>query len=586
MEAITSKLQKIVGDAFEKCGYSREFAVVTTSDRLDLCQFQCNGAFAAAKKVKKAPFIVAEEVAKVLAEEPIFEKAEFAKPGFINMTLSDKYLLDHINSISNDEHLGIVQADKPMKIVLDYGGPNVAKPLHVGHLRSAIIGEAIKRIARACGHEVIGDTHLGDWGLQIGLVIAEMSERYPSYSCFSENFNAATDELPEISLAELNEIYPFASKRAKEDEAFSIKAHAATAELQRGHAGYIALWKKIMTVSVGEIKKDYEKLNVYFDLWYGESDAGKYIPELLEILNEKKLLRESDGALVVDVVEDTDKAPMPPVIIQKSDGSSIYATTDLATIIQREKDFAPDAIWYLTDKRQDMHFTQVFRCAKKAGLVPETTEFGHYPFGTMNGKDGKPYKTRDGGVMRLGDFVKTIIDGALEKMTASEYVNEADREDNARKIGVAAIKFGDLINHRAKDYVFDIDKFLSFEGKTGTYILYTITRINSILKKLAISTDEVYPIEGIYSDIERELILKLSLTTNVFARSLAEKAPNYICENLFDISSLFSTFYHDNHIIDEQDKAKRDSWIALMLLTRRVLCMSLDVLGIETVESM
>ncbi|NLD86864.1 MAG: arginine--tRNA ligase [Clostridiales bacterium] len=586
MEAITSILTKTVADAFEKCGYDGSNVTVTTSDRLDLCQFQSNSAFAASKRAKKPPFVVAEEVSKALGENPIFEKAEFAKPGFINLTLTDEYLVAHTNKIISDEHMGIVQAERPDKIILDYGGPNVAKPLHVGHLRPAIIGEAIKRIAIACGHTVIGDIHLGDWGLQIGLVIAELSERYPTYACFTDDFTGDKSEVPEITPEELTEVYPFASNRAKEDREFSLKARVATAELQKGREGYIALWKKIMKVSLKEMRREYDKLNVHFDLWYGESDAEPYVPELLKILTEKGLLRESEGAMVVDVQEETDKAPMPPVIIKKSDDSNIYATTDLATILQRYHKFAPDKMWYVTDKRQELHFTQVFRCAKKAQLVPDEVEFGHFGFGTMNGKDGKPYKTRDGGVMRLGDFIKTVIDGALEKMTESDYVSDEDMEENARRIGVAAIKFGDLINHRAKDYIFDIDKFLSFEGKTGTYILYTVTRINSILKKLGIDPSESRALNGIYTEAERELLLKLSLTTNVFARSLSEKAPNYICENLFDIASLFSTFYHDSRIIDEPDEEKKSSWIALMLLTRKFLCHSLDALGIETVESM
>ena len=373
MQTITKALTDIVTAAFVKCGYPEASGVVTPSDRLDLCQFQCNGAFAAAKAYRKAPIAIASEVAEVLSSEEIFAKAEAVKPGFLNLTLSDEYMLFLAAGIDSDKFCGVPQADKQEKIVIDYGGPNVAKPLHIGHLRSAIIGESLKRLARACGCTVYSDVHLGDWGLQIGLVIAELSERYPDWKCFSEDFKES-DGVPPLSAELLCEVYPFASKKSKEDDDFKAKAHTATFELQSGRAGYIALWKEILRVSIADLKSNYEKLGVDFDYWYGESDADKYIPELMKILEDKHLSRESDGALVVDVAKEDDKAPMPPVIVRKSDNSSIYATTDLATIIQRNKDFAPDKIWYVVDNRQELHFTQVFRCARLAQLVPDSTE--------------------------------------------------------------------------------------------------------------------------------------------------------------------------------------------------------------------
>lgn len=552
MQSITKILTVIVSDAFDKCGYDSKLGTVTASDRLDLCQFQCNGAFAGAKLYKKAPFMIADDVAKVLQSEGIFSKVDVVKPGFLNLTLSDDYMLKLTKEIEADKFCGVPQAEKPQTIIIDYGGPNVAKPLHIGHLRSAIIGESLKRLARACGNTVYGDVHLGDWGLQIGLVIAELNERYPDWKCFSEDFNADTDTVEPLSAELLCEVYPFASKKSKENEDFKAKAHTATFELQNGRAGYIALWKEILRVSIADLKDNYSKLDVDFDYWYGESDADKYIPELMKILEDKKLSYESNGALVVDVELESDKAPMPPVIVRKSDNSSIYATTDLATIIQREKDFHPNKIWYVVDKRQELHFTQVFRCARRAELVPAETELEFLGFGTMNGSDGKPYKTRDGGVMRLSDLIETVTNASLQRLENSSFVSEDDRESYARKLGMAAVKFGDLINHRSKDYIFDLDKFLSSEGKTGIYLLYTVSRINSIMKKAG---DAKAEFTGIYTDEERELMLKLIMTGDVFNYAMDEKAPNYICENAYQLAVSFSRFYHENHIMDEKDEA-------------------------------
>lgn len=583
MQSITKILTGIVSDAFDKCGYDSKLGTVTASDRLDLCQFQCNGAFAGAKLYKKAPFMIADDVAKVLQSEGIFSKVDVVKPGFLNLTLSDDYMLKLTKEIEADKFCGVPQAEKPQTIIIDYGGPNVAKPLHIGHLRSAIIGESLKRLARACGNTVYGDVHLGDWGLQIGLVIAELNERYPDRKCFSEDFNADTDTVEPLSAELLCEVYPFASKKSKENEDFKAKAHTATFELQNGRPGYIALWKEILRVSIADLKDNYSKLDVDFDYWYGESDADKYIPELMKILEDKKLSYESNGALVVDVELESDKAPMPPVIVRKSDNSSIYATTDLATIIQREKDFHPNKIWYVVDKRQELHFTQVFRCARRAELVPAETELEFLGFGTMNGSDGKPYKTRDGGVMRLSDLIETVTNASLQRLENSSFVSEDDRESYARKLGMAAVKFGDLINHRSKDYIFDLDKFLSSEGKTGIYLLYTVSRINSIMKKAG---DAKAEFTGIYTDEERELMLKLIMTGDVFNYAMDEKAPNYICENAYQLAVSFSRFYHENHIMDEKDEAKKSSWLALAKLVRTVITKHLDILGIETVENM
>ncbi|MCI8600518.1 MAG: arginine--tRNA ligase [Oscillospiraceae bacterium] len=583
MKPITQTLTELTAAAFAQCGYDPALGVVGLSDRLDLCQFQCNGAFAAAKQYHKAPFVIAGEVAAVLAENLIFAEVQAVRPGFLNLTVTDVFLAEAAKTQMADPHLGIHQADFPETIIIDYGGPNVAKPLHIGHLRSAIIGEALKRLARAVGHRVLGDVHLGDWGLQIGLVIAELSERYPDWRCFAPDFDPETETVSALSAADLNEIYPFASKRSKEDAAFKEKAHLATCELQSGRPGYIALWKEILRVSVADMKGNYQKLGVDFDLWYGESDADRYVEPLMALLDEKELLRRSEGALVVDVAEEGDKAPMPPVIVRKSDNSSIYATTDLATIMQRQQDFSPNRIWYVVDKRQELHFTQVFRCARKAGLIADHAELAYLGFGTMNGSDGKPYKTRDGGVMRLADLIAAVEEAAGEKLAGSAFVSEPERQETARKVGVAALKFGDLINQRGKDYIFDLERFLSFEGKTGTYLLYTVTRINSILQKAGGGACQLF---GIYNDADRELWLNLLLTGAVFERAFEEKAPNNLCENAYQLAALFSRFYHDNHILAEEDEKKRESWLALCRMVKKVLEKHLDVLGIETVERM
>ena len=585
MKFTTEILTQIVSDAFAACGYDPALGTVTLSDRQDLCQYQCNGAFAGAKLYRKAPFMIAQDVADKLNADSVFAKAEVVKPGFLNLTLKDEELLKLANAIATDPHLGLPQAETPETLLVDYGGPNVAKPLHIGHLRAAIIGEALKRLMRVMGHKVIGDVHMGDWGLQIGLVIAELSERYPEWRCFAEDYQEG-EPVPALDAASLSEIYPFASQRSKTDAEFSEKAHRFTFDLQNHKPGFIALWKEILRVSVGDLKANYEKLNVDFDLWYGESDADPYLEPTLQIFRDKGLMEESNGAQVVSVVEETDKAPMPPAILIKSDGAVNYQTTDIATILQRQQDFQPDKIWYVVDQRQSLHFNQVFRATKKAGIVPDSVELEHLGFGTMNGTDGKPYKTRDGGVMRLSDMLQLVTDAALEKMNDSGYVDEADKKDLARKIGVAAVKFGDLINHRSKDYIFELDKFLSFEGKTGTYLLYTVTRINSILKKANVGYEEAIQLTGVYSDSERDLLLKILESSAAFRMAVEEKAPNFICENAYQLAVAFSRFYHDNRIIDETDPAKQASWLSLCRLTRNLLLLHFDVLAISPVEHM
>ena len=582
MKTITQILSEKLAAAFVECGYSAELGTVGTSDRPDLCQFQCNGAFGGAKLYHKAPRMIAQDVADKLTGDADLAKVEVVGAGFININVSDAFLLSYVGEQLSDKNLGIPQAEKPETIVLDYGGPNVAKPLHIGHLRSAVIGESLKRLAAATGRKTISDVHLGDWGLQIGLVIAELKERHPEWYCFSEGFEKDKFDGIPLTADELNEVYPFASKKSKEDEEFKAKAKAVTAELQKGEPAYIALWEEIIKVSVADIRKNYDKLNVSFDYWYGESNAEKFVPRLISALTEQGLLRESEGAMVVDVAQEDDKVTIPPVIVKKSDDSNIYATTDLATLIQRMEEWQPNEVWYVVDSRQSLHFTQVFRCAKKAGLVPEEVKLEHLGFGTMNGADGKPYKTRDGGVMRLEMLYGMVYDYAKGIVDKSTHSAEEDKADIARRVAVAAIKFGDLINHRAKDYIFDLDKFMAAEGKTGSFLLYTVARINSILNQNG--APESFDSKGIYAESERAVLLKLALSGEAYAMAFREKAPNMICEDAYKLADCFAKFYHDCHIAKEQDADKKKAWINVCMAVKTILEKQLDVLGIETVD--
>ena len=588
MQKLIHVLNHIVEEKFVKLGYDKEYGVITESNRPDLSQFQCNGALPAAKKYKKAPIVIASEVLEELQNEPAFEKVFIAGPGFINISVKDSFLTNYINNIYCDEKYGCQIPEKPMTIIVDYGGANVAKPLHVGHLRAAIIGESIKRISRFLGHNVIGDVHLGDWGLNIGMVITELKRRQSELPYFDENFKGEYPCEAPFTISELENIYPAASKRAKEDEKAMEEARNVTFELQNGRQGYIALWKHIINVSVADLKKNYGNLNVEFDLWKGESDCQKYIPKLVNYLKENNYTYESEGALVVNVSKEEDTYTVPPFIVLKSDGASLYSTTDLATIWERVHDYDPDAIIYVVDKRQGLHFEQVFRCARKSQIVKESLSLEFIGFGTMNGKDGKPFKTRDGGVMRLEDLIQSIQDKVKEKSQQnSTNITAENIDDIAIKVGVSALKYGDLSNQASKNYVFDLDRFASFEGNTGPYIQYTIVRIKSILNKaqsenIAFSNVILEP----SSDNERELMLKLSKFNEIVESSFIERAPNKICEYIFETSNILNRFYHDNRILKEENLDKRQSWLNLINLTKGILETGLDLLGIETPEKM
>ncbi|MGL4773076.1 MAG: arginine--tRNA ligase, partial [Clostridium sp.] len=572
MENLISQLTTLVQEKFESLGYDKEYGTVNVSNRPDLCQYQCNGALRAAKVYKKAPIMIANEVAETLKDKDVFETVDAVAPGFINLTLKDSFLTNFINEVYKDEKFGVKQAENPMTIVVDYGGANIAKPLHVGHLRSAIIGETIKRIGKFLGHNVIGDVHLGDWGLQIGMVITEVERRHPNLPYFDESFTGEYPTEAPFTIDELEDIYPAASKLAKSDEAAMALAKKATAELQEGKRGYMALLNHIINVSVTDLKKNYGNLNVEFDLWKGESDAQAFIPDMVKYLKDNNYTYESEGALVVDVALESDKKPMPPIIILKSDGAALYGTTDLATIIQRVQDFKPDEIIYVVDKRQSLHFDQVFRCAKKTNIAPENLQLELVGFGTMNGKDGKPFKTREGGVMRLQDLIAIIKDNVRGKLKDNDEISAEEADEISRIVGLAALKYGDLSNIPTKDYIFDIEKFSSFEGNTGPYILYTMVRIKSILKKAKADIgDFSSEISAPTSDVERDLMLMLTKFNDVVEGAFKDKAPNRICEFIYETSNLFNRFYHENRILTEEDKAKKVSWLNLLTLTVNVL---------------
>ena len=588
MKKLTDYMAEELSAAFEKAGYDSSYGKVGVSNRPDLCEYQCNGAMAGAKAYKKAPFMIADDVVGNLADSKVFSMKEMVKPGFINLKVSEEFLADYLKEMEKDEKLGADTAKEPKTIVIDYGGPNVAKPLHVGHLRSAIIGESIKRIGRFVGHKVIGDVHLGDWGLQMGLIITELKHRQPELVYFDDSYTGEYPAEAPFTISELEEIYPCASGKSKEDEAYRQEALEATHLLQQGKPGYMALWNHIMSVSVTDLKRNYANLNVSFDLWKKESDAQPYIPDMVEMMKEKGFAYEDQGALVVDVKEETDTKEIPPCMLLKSDGASLYTTTDLATIVERMKLFQPDEILYVVDKRQELHFIQVFRCARKTGLVEEDTRLSFLGFGTMNGKDGKPFKTREGGVMRLENLIADIDAEMFTKIVENRSVRDKDARDTAKIVGLAAIKYGDLSNQATKDYIFDVDRFTSFEGNTGPYILYTIVRIKSILNRYVeaggnLEAGEILPASN---GSEKNLMLQLSGFGSMIESAFEEKAPHKICAYIYEVSNAFNSFYHETKILSEENQAQKESYIRLLQLTKRVLETSIDLLGFEAPDKM
>ena len=585
MEKLIDRLSAVVAEAFSAAGYDPACGRVTVSNRPDLCEFQCNGAMPAAKQHHKAPLVIAQDVVDRLQDGSVFASAEAVKPGFINLRVQPAYLAAHLEQMRQSERLGVTGERKPRGVVLDYGGPNVAKPLHIGHLRSAIIGESIKRIYRYFGDNVVGDIHLGDWGLQIGLIIAELERRKPDLPYFDESFTGPYPEEAPFTISELEEIYPTASARSKEDEPFAARAHEITFAVQQRRPGYYALWRHIMQVSVADLRKNYDNLNVSFDVWKGESDAQPYIPPMLEKLKAEGVLVESEGALVVPVAEEGDRKELPPCILVKSDGATLYATTDLATIVQRMEDYHPDKLLYLTDKRQSLHFEQVFRTARKGHLVPPETELQHIGFGTMNGKDGKPFKTRAGGVMRLETLIADVTDYVTSKIKENQTVSDDELPQTAKCIAMAALKYGDLSNMPTKDYVFDLDRFSSFEGNTGPYILYTIVRIKSILAKYGKPVSPAQLLSACSAE-QKQLMLVLSRMADALWSAYRDSAPNTICAYIYELATAANKFYHDVKILTEPDPARQASYAALIDLTRGVLETCIDLLGFSAPERM
>ena len=574
--------------AFEKAGYDKQYAKVTLSNRPDLCEYQCNGAMAAAKAYKKAPIMIANDVVEVLKESVCIEQVEAVNPGFINIILDGEFVASYLGKMSEQEKLGVEEPTKQKTIIVDYGGANVAKPLHVGHLRSAVIGESVKRIGKYVGHKMIGDVHLGDWGYQMGLVITELKKRKPELPYFDDQFEGEYPEESPFTITELEEIYPTASAYAKEHEDYKEEALQATFLLQNGHRGYTAIWKHIMNVSVADLKKNYGALNVEFDLWKGEANAQPYIPEMVEYMKKEGYAHIDQGALVVDVKEENDTKEIPPCMILKSDGAALYDTTDLATLIEREKLYHPDEVIYLADKRQELHFVQVFRCAKKTKIINENMELKFIGFGTMNGKDGKPFKTRDGGVMRLESLINDINEEMYKKIAENRTMSEEEARKTAQMVALSAMKYGDLSNQAAKDYVFDVERFISFEGNTGPYNLYTIVRIKSILAKYAESGKDAAKckMKKPQTQSEKALMLEVAKFNNVIETAFEELAPHKICAYIYDLSNAFNRFYHETKILSEENEDRKAGFIALLLITKRALEACIDMLGFEAPERM
>ncbi len=588
MKKLLDLISEEVKKAFAEAGYEEELGKVTVSNRPDLCEYQCNGAMAGAKKYHKAPIMIANDAAEKLSGSTVFSAVDAVAPGFLNLKVEEKFLADYLKEMAGTPKFGAGEPGRGKKIMIDYGGPNVAKPLHVGHLRSAIIGESVKRICRFAGAEVTGDIHLGDWGLQMGLIIHELSLRKPKLPYFDENFAGEYPEEAPFTISELEEIYPTASGKSKEDAAYREKAMEATFKLQSGVRGYRALWNHIIRVSVTDLKKNYDRLHVEFDLWKGESDVQERIPAMVDYMKREGYAHESEGALVVDVAEESDTKEMPPCMILKSDGAALYNTTDLATIGERMEKTAPDELIYVVDKRQELYFEQVFRCARKTKLVKPDTVLKFLGFGTMNGRDGKPFKTREGGVMRLEYLLEEVYAEMLGKISENKEMSLEEAEQTAEIVALSAVKYGDLSNQATKDYIFDIQKFTSSEGNTGVYLLYTMVRIKSILSKYAEQGGSVENTEIAVTGNEsaKELMKSVAGFGAVMENAYLEIAPHKICAYMYDLANALNHFYHETKILTQEDEGKKSAYIALLSLTLGVMEECIGVLGFSAPERM
>ena len=595
MSSLTEKLSVLAGRAFEAAGLPAHLGRVVASSHSELSQFQCNGAMAAAKAAKKNPRVVAEDIAAKLKENPVFAGVDIAGPGFINLRITDDYLADHLRSVAADRRFGVpaVAADT---VVLDYGGPNIAKPMHVGHLRAAIIGDSLRRVMAFAGYKTLGDVHMGDWGTHMGMIVSEHLKNGQAERIAGVDLN---DEAAVAALMnELSDLYPKVSAACKEDEVRKAEALKATLEIQNREPAHYRLWQVIRDASMRGMKANYERLGVHFDLWKGEADVHDLIAPMVADLKARHLAVEDDGALIVPVKRDDDKKEMPPLILYKRDGAVMYGTTDLATIVERMDLYGPVKIIYIVDQRQHLHFEQVFRAARMAAIVPEDVELTHAGFGTMNGTDGKPFKTRAGGVMKLEDLIEMGLEKARERLAEAELAKDfspAEREDIAHKVAIAAIKFADLQNQRQADYIFDINRLTSFEGKTGPYLLYQTVRINSLLHKAGISESRNLGIseipgfrdsEILITDTDRPLALLLTEMPDAFAASLAHYMPHHLCDYAYRLAQAFSSFYASCHILSEENADLRASRLFLCHLTHRTLETVLGLLGISVPEKM
>ena len=578
LDMITAKMQA----AFEAAGYDASFGRVNVSNRPDLCEYQCNGALSAAKQYKCAPIQIAKAVVEQL-DTGDFDLVEAVMPGFINLKLSGRFLAEYLEQMRTAEDFGVEKIGAGKLCVVDYGGANVAKPLHIGHLRPAIIGEALKRLYAFMGYNTIGDIHLGDWGLQMGLIIAELHERQPELPYFDPDFTGEYPAESPFTLSELEEIYPTASSK-KSDPVFAEKAHTATYELQQGRRGYRAIWDHIMGVSLPDLHRIYDLLDVHYEKWLGESDADPYIPAMVDDLKNRGIAVQSAGAWVIPVAEEGDKKEVPPMILIKSDGSAIYATTDLATMVQRMQDWQPHKMLYVTDKRQNLHFEQVFRAAHKSGIVTADTELEHVGHGTMNGKDGKPFKTRDGGTLRLEQLINDMTDFVRGKVVENKIVDDSEVEATTAKIALAALKYGDLSNQPTKDYNFDLERFAAFEGNTGPYILYTIVRIKSILAKYG--AWEHLPVQMPANVYAKDLMLAVTKFGPTMEAALKSSAPNLICAYIYELAGCVNKFYHETRILGEENESLKAGYISLIGLAKNILETCIHILGFEAPEKM
>lgn len=580
--SILKELKKDIKETIKAIGYDVEELIFVESSRKDLGDYQINNAMSLASIYHENPKEIATKIANVLKEDSRFVNVNIAGPGFINLTLSSYFLQTALNKILEDFSTNI-DKEESKKIMMDYGGANVAKTLHVGHLRSANIGEAIKRLAKYLGHEVISDVHFGDIGRQSGMVISEIKRRYPTLDYFNENFSGSYEKINfQITPDELGEIYPTASLAAKNDPQRMEEVTTITKELEEGNKAYTALWDKIKEVSIEDIKQVYKDINTTFDLYEGESTCYPYIPKVLDYLEKNHYLRESEDAKVIDIKEETDNSPMPPLVVIKSNGATLYATRELATMYSRIERFSPDEIWYFADFRQSLYFEQVFRAAKKTKIANETLKLGFYGFGTMNGKDGKPFKTRDGNVMSLKELIQ-ILTVETSKRLNKDIVELENQEETAKKIAISALKYADLIPYRETDYIFDPEKFVSLDGKTGPYLLYSTIRMKSLLKKANV---EKYIVMKLKNKTDRAVALELLKLPQILTKSLEQKSLNELTDYIYKLTSSYNTFYNECKVLTEEDEALKLSWLALTNIVYTTNIKILEILGITVPEKM